>query len=172
MYTVRPATPDDVHAVAALLKRYMLETYSEAWRGGVPALLEDGFGTRFRTLLATRSGQVEGFLAWEPAYDLHHCLCGGHILDLYVTAPHRSRGVAVQLIAHVARSIQAAGGAFVKGGAVDGGTGGRLYGRFAAAFGNDYILGGKAFRHLAGLPDLRARSLARSMPAKEWNFEP
>jgi cytidylate kinase len=60
----------------------------------------------------------------------------------------------------------------MKGGAVDSGTGARLYGRFAPAFGNDYILGGKAFRHLAAQSNLPVRELVRSMPKREWNFEP
>jgi GNAT superfamily N-acetyltransferase len=113
-----------------------------------------------------------GFLAWERSYDLHHCLSGGHILDLYVVQRHRARGVAVQLIARAAGVVDSEGGAFIKGGAVDSGTGSRLYGRFAPAFGNDYILGGRAFRHLAAQSILPMRKLARSMPRKEWNFEP
>ena len=112
------------------------------------------------------------FLAWERAYDLHHCLTGGHILDLYVAHRHRARGIAVQLIARAAGVIHIEGGAFIKGGAVDSGSGSRLYQRFAPAFGNDYILGGKALRHLAAQSHLPMRKLVRSMPKKEWNFEP
>ena len=172
MYVIREASPADVQRLAALLRSYMLETYQEEWHGSVQGLLEDGFGARFRTLLATLSDQVVGFLAWERAYDLHHCLSGGHILDLYVAHAHRARGVAVQLIARAAGIIHHEGGAYIKGGAVEGGTGWRLYGRFAPAFGNDYILGGKAFRHLAAQANLPVRKLVRSMPRREWNFEP
>ena len=172
MYVIRAASPNDVHVVAALLRAYMLETYHHEWRGSVAGLLEDGFGARFRLLLAARRDQAVGFVAWERSYDLHHCLSGGHILDLYVADGHRARGVAVQLIARTAGIIHSAGGAYLKGGAVEGGTGWRLYGRFAPAFGNDYILGGKAFRHLAAQADLPVRKLVRSMPRKEWNFEP
>jgi GNAT superfamily N-acetyltransferase len=150
----------------------MLETYHKEWRGSVNGLLQDGFGARFRTLIAALAEQAVGFLAWEISYDLHHCLCGGHILDLYVAHRHRSRGIAVQLIARAAGIIRSEGGAFIKGGAVDGGTGARLYGRFAPSFGNDYILGGKAFRHLAAQANLPVRKLVRSMPKREWNFEP
>jgi GNAT superfamily N-acetyltransferase len=164
MYTVREANADDVRGIAALIQVYMLETYHDDWRGSIPALLKDGFGVRFRTLLAARETQLAGILAWEKSYDLHHCLTGGHILDLYVVPEHRFRGIAVQLILKASQII--------KGGAVNTGTGSRLYGRFAMAFGNDYILGGRAFRHLATLPDLSVRQLARSMPEKQWNFEP
>ena len=154
------------------MRPYMLETYHDAWRGTVPGLLKDGFGVHFRTLLASLEAQPVGILAWEKSYDLHHGLTGGHILDLYVVPQHRFRGVAVQLILKASRIIHAGGGAYIKGGGVDTGTGARLYGRFAMAFGNDYILGGRAFRHLATLPELSIRQLVRSMPEKQWNFEP
>ena len=172
MYVIREANPDDTQTVAALLRSYMLETYHEEWDGSVNALLEVGFGARFRILVAAMADQLVGFLAWERSYDLHHCLSGGHILDLYVTRAHRARGIAVQLIARAAGVIHREGGAFIKGGAVDSGTGARLYGRFAPAFGNDYILGGKAFRHLAARSKLPVRQLVRSMPLRQWNFEP
>jgi GNAT superfamily N-acetyltransferase len=171
-YAVREAAPDDVQAIAALMRLYMTEAYHDAWRGSVPALLKDGFGARFRTLLASLEAQPVGILAWEKSYDLHHCLTGGHLLDVYVAPAHRFRGLAVQLISTASRLIYADGGAYIKGGALDSGSGARLYGRFAMAFGNDYILGGRAFRHLATLPDLSIRQLARCMPEKRWNFEP
>jgi GNAT superfamily N-acetyltransferase len=172
MYVIRESSPDEVQTVAALLRAYMLETYQEEWRGSVDGLLQDGFGARFRTLVAALAEQAVGFLAWERSYDLHHCLSGGHILDLYVAHGHRARGIAVQLIARAAGVIHGEGGAFIKGGAVESGTGARLYARFAPAFGNDYILGGKAFRHLAARSNLPVRQLARSMPQRQWNCEP
>src|SRR5215831_11033260 len=98
MYLIREAGPDDVHTVGALLRAYMLETYHEEWRGTVDGLRQDGFGARFRALIAALPDQTVGFLAWETSYDLHHCLSGGHVLDLYVTPRHRARGIAVQLI--------------------------------------------------------------------------
>jgi len=172
MYIIRETNPDDAHTVAALLRAYMLETYNEGWRGSVNRLIQDGFGAHFRAIIATLTHQAVGFLAWERAYDLHHCISGGHILDLYVAHRHRARGIAVQLIARAAGTIHGEGGAFIKGGAVDSGSGSRLYRRYAPAFGNDYILGGKAFRHLATQSDSPVRELVRSMPKREWNFEP
>ena len=172
MYVIREASPDDVHALATLLRAYMLETYDSEWRGSVNGLLQDGLGARFRALMAALADRAVGFVAWERSYDLHHCLSGGHILDLYVAHQHRARGIAVQLIARAAGVIHREGGAFIKGGAVDSGTGSRLYGRFAPAFGNDYILGGKAFRHLAAQSSVPLRKLVRALPKREWNFEP
>jgi GNAT superfamily N-acetyltransferase len=115
MYIIREASPADVHPVAALLRQYMLETYDHAWRGSVNALLQDGFGTRFRALVAVLADDSVGLLAWEKSYDLHHCLSGGHVLDLYVAPRHRARGIAVQLIATAAGIIHSEGGAFIKG---------------------------------------------------------
>lgn len=172
MYVVRESSPGDVHTVAALLRAYMLETYHSEWRGSVAGLLQDGFGARFRALIAAVADEAVGFVAWERSYDLHHCLSGGHILDLYVAHRHRARGIAVQLIARAAGVVHSEGGAFIKGGAVESGTAFRLYGRFAPAFGNEYILGGKAFRHLAAQANLPLRELVRSLPKREWNFEP
>ena len=172
MYLLKEANADDVQEMAALLRLYMLETYQDDWRGNIQCLLKDGFGVRFRTLLAALEAKPVGFLAWERSYDLHHCLTGAHILDLYLAPEHRFRGIAVQLIWMASQITHAEGGAFIKGGAVDTGTGSRLYHRFAMAFGNDYILGGKAFRHFATLPALPVRQLARSMPERQWNFEP
>ena len=172
MYVIREASPDEVHEVAVLLRAYMLETYHEEWRGSVTRLLQDGVGARFRALIAALADQAVGFLAWEISYDLHHCLSGGHILDLYVADRHRARGIAVQLIARAAGIIHSEGGAFIKGRAVDSGTGTGLYERFAPAFGNDYILGGKALRHLAAKSNVPVRELVRSLPSREWNFEP
>jgi GNAT superfamily N-acetyltransferase len=97
---------------------------------------------------------------------------GGEILDLYVAPQHRHRGVAALLIAAVCRQVFDIGGGFLKGGAVDSVTANRLYGRFTPAFGNDYTLGGRAFRRLAEFRGSSARELVHSLPRKAWNFEP
>ncbi|HVN43697.1 MAG TPA: hypothetical protein VMT66_00485 [Steroidobacteraceae bacterium] len=175
MYLSREAKPEDVHALAALLRAYMLETYCEEWRGNVAGLLRDGLGARFRTLIAQLAEEAEGFLAWERSYDLHYLLSGGHVLDLYVDPRHRARGVAVQLIARAAAIVQSDGGAFIKGARGEPSTPVRERASMAGSHRlscNDYILGGKAFRHLAARSDLPIRKLARSMPEKRWNFDP
>jgi GNAT superfamily N-acetyltransferase len=172
VYVIREAQRDDVPAIATLMQRYMRETYRSEWHGSARTLADDGFGAQFRLLVAERRHEVVALLGWQRSYDLHHCLAGGQVLDLYVLPEHRSRGLAMRLVALASRIIQCNGGAFIKGGAVDNGTGPSLYSRFAPAFGNDYILGGRAFRHVASLVDLPMRELMRSLPKKEWNFEP
>jgi GNAT superfamily N-acetyltransferase len=94
---VRMITPDDVPDIAALLSGYMRETYSAEWRGGPIAIERDGFGSRFRMAVAARGPEILAFIAWTPSYDLHHCLVGGEVLDLYVAPQHRRRGVAALL---------------------------------------------------------------------------
>lgn len=172
MYVIREAQREDVPVIASLMQQYMRETYRGEWRGSARALADDGFGAQFCLLVAEWRHEVVALLGWQRSYDLHHCITGGQVLDLYVLPQHRSRGIAVRLIAFASRVIECNGGAFIKGGAVDNGTGASLYDRFAPAFGNDYILGGRAFRHVASLVDLPMRKLLRSLPKKEWNFEP
>jgi GNAT superfamily N-acetyltransferase len=172
VYTIRVAQPEDVPALAKLMGLYMHETYRAGWRGDVNALARDGFGTEFRVLVAEQQHELVALLAWQRSYDLHHCIVGGQVLDLFVLPRHRSRGLAVRLIAVASQIIESNGGTFIKGGAVDSGTGSQLYGRFAPSFGNDYILGGRAFRHVANVAELPLRQLMRTLPKKEWNFEP
>src|SRR5271155_1433520 len=118
MLAIRPMARPDVPAVASLLTDYMRETFARPWSGSSEALLRDGLGAEMHVLLAVRDAPV-GFAAFTRAYDLHHCLPGGVILDLYVAPAHRGLGVALALIAAVARRVRGAGGAFVTGQAVE-----------------------------------------------------
>jgi GNAT superfamily N-acetyltransferase len=123
-------------------------------------------------LRATHSDKLS-VLAWRKSYDLHHCLTGGEILDLYVLPEYRGRGVAPVLVCAVAAEMLRRGGAYVKGQAVEHRVVQRLYARFAMCFpGADCIVGGRAFRRLAELAGRSARVVARSLPEKSWNYEP
>ena len=173
-FTVRAAKQSDVPALARLLEAYMQETFKVSWRGSAEALRRDGFGREFETHVAvTGDARVIGFAAWTKSYDLHHCLTGGYILDLYVAPASRGRGVAPALVCMVAAEILQRGGTYVKGQAVDNRAVQRLYARFAMCFpGADYVIGGRAFRRLAELAGRSARVAARSLPEKSWNYEP
>jgi GNAT superfamily N-acetyltransferase len=157
-----------------LLEVYMRETFKAPWHGSAEALRRDGFGREFETHVAvTGDGCVMGFVAWTKSYDLHHCLTGGYILDLYVAPGSRGRGVAPAFVCTVAAEILRRGGTYVKGQAVDNRAVQRLYARFAMCFpGADCIVGGRAFRRLAALAGCSARVAARSLPEKSWNYEP
>jgi GNAT superfamily N-acetyltransferase len=171
---VRAADQSDISTLVQLLEAYMRETFKVSWRGSAEALRRDGFGREFEThVAATGDGRVIGFAAWTKSYDLHHCLMGGYILDLYVTPAFRGRGVAPALVCMVAAEILQRGGTYVKGQAVDNRAVQRLYARFAMGFpGADYVVGGRAFRRLAELAGRSARVTARSLPEKSWNYEP
>ena len=173
-FTVRAAEQSDIPALVQLLEAYMRETFKVSWQGSAEALHRDGFGREFETYVAvTGDGQVIGFAAWTKSYDLHHCLTGGNILDLYVVPASRGRGVAPALVCTVAAEILQRGGTYVKGQAVDNRAVQRLYARFAMCFpGADCTVGGRALRRLAELAGHAPRVAARSLPEKPWNYEP
>ena len=83
MYVIRGAQPEDVPAIATLMEQYMRETYRGGWHGSTRALTRDAFGAEFRVLVVERR-QLVALLAWQTSYDLHHCIAGGQVLDLFV----------------------------------------------------------------------------------------
>ena len=172
-FIVRAAEQSDVSALVQLLLAYMQETFGSAWEGSTEALRRDGFGREFENLIAVRGdSRVIGFAAWTKSYDLHHCVTGGCILDLFVSPEFRGRGVASALVCSVAAEILRRGGRYVKGQAVNSRAIQRLYSRFAVCFpGADCIVGGRAFRRVAELAGQSARVAARSLPEKSWNYE-
>jgi GNAT superfamily N-acetyltransferase len=171
-FSVRAAEPGDVPALVALLEAYMRETYGDTWHGSAQALERDAFGRACRMAVATRDGRLTGFVAWASSYDLHHCIHGCDVLDLYVAPDARGRGVAVALLCFAAAEVRAEGGAYMRGGAVDTGSGARLYGRFGmCGAGTNCTVGGRAFRRLAELAGRPIREVARSLPERAWNYE-
>ena len=110
-YLVRNANRDDVQRLEKLLGDYMRETYQGAWGGNSELLERHLTENAVEILLAeTSSFEVVAFLAWSSSYDLHWCMKGGVIVDLFVCPQHRSRGVAVLLAINLARQIQERGG--------------------------------------------------------------
>jgi GNAT superfamily N-acetyltransferase len=91
-------------------------------------LEQHGFGHEFEMMVAEASNQdVIAFAAWVSSYDLHHCMKGGEVIDLYVFPSHRGQGVAMLLIARIAKEIQEHGGTYLKGQALDNPAAQRLY---------------------------------------------
>jgi predicted N-acetyltransferase YhbS len=165
------ATEAELPEVARLAEAYMRETFSVGWSGSLEALRRDGQGLHFTVFVARHRGDVIGFAMLEPTYDVHHCLPGGMIADLYVVPAHRGRGVAMRLIACAAAQLDKQGGRFIKGQAVPGRR--EEYERIAMAFeGADCIVGGRAFRALAALDGKKNRELIRGLPLREWNYQP
>lgn len=165
-------TTSDVDAFVPLLQAYMREAYSVEWSGSAEALHRDALGQRCTVLLAsTPDGTVVGFVAWCPSYDLHNCVAGVEVLDLYVVPAVRSRGVALVLACALAAEEAGRGTVYMKGTSLEGGSRRRLYHRFAVCDPGGCIVGGRAFRRLAELAGRSAREIARSLPERAWNYE-
>jgi GNAT superfamily N-acetyltransferase len=171
--TIRPALPTDASDLADLLEAFMQDAFQRPWHGTVDALGRDGCGARFEMSVAVASnGAMVGFVAWEGSYDLHHCVSGGHVIDMYVRPSHRGRGVALALVADVAERVRQRGGHYVRGQAVPTPAVQRMYDRIAVLFpGAECNVGGRAFRALADLAGLPAREAARRLPPRAWNYE-
>lgn len=173
-FSIRKAVSADVPRLVKLLADYMQETYQGAW-GGNARLLEQHLTAKdIEILLAeTSSREVIGFLAWSSTYDLHWCMKGGVIVDLYVRPAYRSRGAAVLLATELAAEIQKRGGTHLKGGAVESPAVHRLYRRIAMRLGeNECYVSGRAFRHLASLSGKNLREIVKNLPETAWNSEP
>lgn len=171
-YRVRIAHPDDADGIAGLLTEYVGGELGGLWQGSTVQLLRDGFGRSFELLLATaRDASLAGFVAFAHDYDLHVCMPGGRVMDLYVRPAHRGRGVAPALLASAAAEIQREGGRYMKGHAQTAPSTTRLYERCGVPFpGPEYTIAARAFRQLAGLAGADARRLAAELPEKAWNF--
>lgn len=160
---VRSATADDMREVASLLRAYMREALSRRWEGSLEALERDGLGREFSTLIACRRGRAIGVAFWHRVYNVHYCVAGGEICDLFVQPEHRGGGIALMLVAEAARSIHAAGGVFLRGQADEQLE--ALYSRCAVVVpGAECYLGGAEFAALAASVDIRPRSLLRMLP--------
>lgn len=170
---VRPARAEDISALVSLLRAFMREAFDAKWHGTPEALERDGLGARFELLVAEGRGGLIGFVAWEMTYDLHHCVRGGTVLDLYVEANSRGRGVALALFATLAARVRAQGGVYVRGQAVPKPEVQRAYERVCVLFpGADANVGGRAFRVLADLDGVPPREAIRRLPERAWNYEP
>ncbi len=168
---VSAASEEELPGIALLIEAYMRETFGVGWSGSVDALRRDGRGSHFEVVAARHRGEPIGFAMLEPTYDVHHCLPGGCIADLYVKPGHRGRGVALRLIAAAATLVRERGGSFIKGQATPEAR--PFYERVAMAFeGADCIVGGRAFRAIAELHGRPHRELIRGLPTREWNRQP
>lgn len=173
-YHIRNATSDDVQALEKLLTAFMQETFQRPWGGTLQKLGQDGFGAEFQMVVAeAENQQLIAFAAWISSYDLHHCIKGGEVIDLFVEPAHRGWGVAIQLLTAIANQIQQQGGVYIKGQAVENPSAQRLYQRCARCFpGADCYVSGRAFRRLTELSGQSLRNVARNLPEPAWNYEP
>jgi GNAT superfamily N-acetyltransferase len=172
MSQIRDAAPEDMPQLAGLLDEYLDETFHRRWRGAIGALTRDVLGVEASTLVAVDDGELVGFSIWQRAYDVHHCLHGGTLLDLYVQRPHRGASFTPELLLATVAKVAAAGGSFLRGQSVNP-SASRLYERLAVRFpGTELQLGGRAFRELAALQGRPLREVIRALPPRSANLEP
>ncbi|HEY9608538.1 GNAT family N-acetyltransferase [Allocoleopsis sp.] len=159
-YLFRPAIPADIPKLCQLLDMYMQETYERAWRGTPQQLEQDCFGAELEMVVAeTLEQEAIAFVAWKKAYDLHVCIKGGEVIDLFVCSEHRGRGIAINLLLAVASDIQKYGGVYIKGQPVNARSEG-LYQRCARCFpGAECYVSGRVFRRLTELSGKGLREL-------------
>ena len=173
-YLIRNAIGDDLPRLGELLEAFMQETFQRQWGGNIQQLQQDIDGGELKIIVAETSNQgVIAFLAWQSHYDLHHCIKGGEVIDLFVCPNHRCHGIATLLITSAAVEIQKIGGTFIKGQAVDNPAAQRLYKRCARCFSAaDCYVSGRAFRRLVELSGQSLRSIVSNLPQQAWNYEP
>ena len=105
---IRPALPGDANSVGYLAQQfanYLRELGDTTeFKLTAEAYLHDGFGkTRaFAGLLAEDAGKVVGYLLYHFGYDSDAASRNMHIVDLYVDASARRRGVGKTLMSRAA----------------------------------------------------------------------
>ena len=172
MSLVRDAAIEDLPQLAGLLDEYMEETFQRRWAGRREDLARDVLGKEANTIVAVEDLELVGFAIWKRAYDVHHCLVGGELLDLYVQKTARGSPFAPQLLLATIAAVSKVGGKFLRGKGVSE-QGDALYDRFAVTFpGTEFILGGRAFRELGALKGVPLRQALKMIPPQSANFEP
>ena len=166
---VRVAMASDMPEMGSLLGRYMGEFLGRPWEGSA-AELRDGLGRDFHAVIACTGYAMVGFAVWHNTYDVHHCLPGGEISDMYVLPQNRGKGIAPTLIAMVASQVLRTGGRFVKG-RIDKAAE-PFYRKVAIVCeGSESYISGRAFRTLAGRAEAVPQRTIRRFPALSENFE-
>jgi GNAT superfamily N-acetyltransferase len=169
---IRPASVLDTKELVPMLERYVQETFSSDW-GGTESMLRAALASGLvRILISARDDVLVGFAALVDDYDLHHCVRGLRVVDLYVVRAQRGRCIGATLLAHVAHHALSGDFAYIRGEAVPSPAARRLFERFALQFGDSYNLSGQALRELADLRDLKPRELARRMLNRDTNRDP
>jgi ribosomal protein S18 acetylase RimI-like enzyme len=113
---IRRATAADAHAIGALAKEF--QAYLRAlgdrtqFEFTAETYLRDGFGPNpaFSGLIAELDGEVMGYLMYHFGYDTDRAMRLVHVIDLYVQASKRRRGIGKALMRAAAQICREAGG--------------------------------------------------------------
>jgi len=93
-YHLAIATPADLEQLEPLIQGYVQNHLSMAqWGGSLERLLQDYAAGYVQLMLVRCEGHGVGFGAWESSYDLHHCVRGAAVIDLYVQPQFRCRSL-------------------------------------------------------------------------------
>ena len=106
MLSIRPATPEDITLILALIRE--LAEYERAPEQAVARpedLLRDGWGAapKFRVLIAEWEGQSAGFALFFYNYSTWQGRPGIYLEDLFVRPAFRGRGIGKALLVHLAK---------------------------------------------------------------------
>jgi ribosomal protein S18 acetylase RimI-like enzyme len=133
-------------------------------RAFTPAIVRrDAFGRRrvFRVVVAEGAGRIVGYASFLPGYNTDIARPELWMLDLYVQAPWRSRGIGRALVVAVARETVRRGLTCLEWGVRGSNTRARrFYRRLGARVGNARVAGliGRALTALASPPPWRNTS--------------
>jgi len=103
--SIRPATPDDVPEILALIRELAeYEREPESAMATAADLLRDGFSEskRFHCLMAEHDSVVAGFALYFYNYSTWRGHTGIYLEDLFVRPAHRGKGVGKGLLSAVA----------------------------------------------------------------------
>ena len=106
MFTIRPATPADVHAIHDLIGQLAVYEKLEHMVSGTPAMLHAAlFGERpaCECVLAMENNQPIGFALFFTTYSTFLAKPGLYLEDLFVVPAARGRGYGKALIVHLAQ---------------------------------------------------------------------
>ena len=173
--TVRRAAVEDASALSALLADYLREKYPSHRGTSADELRRDVLSDTggHRVLLVDGRGGPVGFVSWDPVYDMHWAARGAQVADLYVVPSARGLGIAIALLAgcvpRPALKVQLSCGAdpmtepLRRAGSMSVSRSGSISAECHCS--------GKAFRRLADLHGNPIRTIIRSLPPQEWNFQ-
>ena len=171
-YTISTVSVDDLDSIAKLIDDYVRQNLNMSSWPGSPDVLKRDYACGCFNMNAIGNGEkMVGFVAWMRGYDLHHCVHGAFVTDLYIDSAYRCRGLAAMLICAIAAEITRQGWSFMRGQALSG-RATRLYERVGVRFGtNEYNVSGKALRQLASLAGRSTREIVRGLPTRDMNWE-